>query len=78
MWPSEFHAHCQNGWAKLANAIGATKSSLASAGAPGVQMLVAVPGNVNTFGDLLDLPQNDGRNIGVQNLAVLQSDEIAK
>ena len=62
----------------MANAIGATKSSLASAGAPGVQMLVAALGSVNTFGDLLDRPQNDGRNIGAQNLAVLQSDEIAK
>ena len=62
----------------MANAIGATKSSPASAGAPGVQMRVDVPGNVNTFGDLLDRPQNGERNIDAQNLVALQSDEIAK
>ena len=62
----------------MVNAIGATKSSPASAGAPGAQMRVVAPGNVNTSGDLLDRPQNDGRNIDAQNLVALQSDEIAK
>ena len=67
-----------NGWAKLADATGATKSSLASADALGAQMPVVEPGSANTYGDLRVRQQNDGPSTAAQKRVALPNDETAK
>ena len=69
---------CPNGLAKWADVIGATKSSLANADAPGAPMRVVEPGNANTFGGSHDQQQNDAQSFAAQNLAAPPNAEIAK
>jgi hypothetical protein len=78
LWPNASRALSLNGQEKSVVVIGATKSSLANAGAPGVLMRAVEPGNANTFGGSRDRPQNVARNIAAQNLAVPPNAEIAK
>ena len=69
---------CPNGLAKSDAVIGATRSSRASADAPGAPMDAVEPGNANTFGDSRVRQQNDVQSFAVQNQAALPSAEIAK
>ena len=78
MWPNEFRVLCLNGKANQDAVTGATKSSLASAGAPGVLMRAVEPGNANTFGGSRDRQQNDAQSFDARNLAAPPNAEIAK
>ena len=78
MWLNVFHVPYPNGRVKWADAIGATKLSLASAGAPGAPTPVAEHGNASTFGDLLARLQNVAQNTDAQNLGALLNAETAK
>jgi hypothetical protein len=78
LWPNASRALSLNGQEKSVAVIGATKSSLASAGAPGVLMRVAEPGNANTFGGSRDRQQNVAQNIAVLNRVALLNAEIVK
>ena len=69
---------CPNGRGKWADAIGAMKSLLANADAPGAPTPAAEPGNANIFGDLLARQQNVAQNTAAQNLSALQNAETAK
>ena len=78
MWPNASRALSLNGQEKSVVVIGATKSSLANAGAPGVLMRAVEPGNANTFGGSRDRQQNVAQNIAVLNRVALLNAEIVK
>lgn len=69
---------CPNGLAKWAAVIGATTSSLASAGAHGVPMHAVEPGNASTFGGLLARRQNVVQSTAAPSQVAPQNAETAK
>ena len=78
LWPNELGVLCLHGQANQDAATGATKSSLASAGARGAPMHAVEPGSANTFGGLLARLQNVAQSIAALSLVVPLNAETAR